>query len=208
MSCSSTGSPTPTPVVNATLIGGRLPMPLSSSGVVLLAHADESAFEDVVRAGWPQPTHALPDARALRDLLATVRRRGYAALDGHIHPDSRGVAVPVLGPLGSVYAALSVVVPNDDAPVQRVVEVLKVAAAGIGRELRRRSARRRRRRRRLAAAADQHLPSDTRLLREHRWRLTTGRSRAAGGGDGWFRMPSGRRAQPAPGPRPRAAGRL
>lgn len=137
MSCSSTGSPTPTPVVNATLIGGRLPMPLSSSGVVLLAHADEIALEDVVRAGWPQPTpHALPDARALRDLLATVRWRGYAALDGHIHPDSRGVAVPVLGPLGSVYAALSVVVPNDDAPVQRVVEVLKVAAAGIGRELR------------------------------------------------------------------------
>ncbi|MCB1301664.1 MAG: IclR family transcriptional regulator, partial [Tetrasphaera sp.] len=127
----------PDAVVNATLIGGRLPMPLSSSGVVLLAQADESALEDVVRAGWPQPTpHALPDARALRDLLATVRRRGYAALGGHIHPDSRGVTVPVLGPLGSVYAALSVVVPNDDAPVQRVVEVLKVAAAGIGRELR------------------------------------------------------------------------
>ena len=65
-----------------------------------------------------------------------MRGRGYAALDGHIHPDSRGVAVPVLGSLGSVYAALSVVVPNDDTPVQRVVEVLKVPAAGIGRELR------------------------------------------------------------------------
>ncbi|CCH74019.1 hypothetical protein BN11_3650002 [Nostocoides australiense Ben110] len=57
-------------------------------------------------------------------------------MDGHIHLDSRGIAVPVLGPLGSVYAALSVVVPNDHSPPQRLVDLLTVAAAGIARALR------------------------------------------------------------------------
>src|SRR5690606_9770724 len=41
-------------VVNATLIGGRIPLPMSSIGLVLLAHADESLVDDVIAAGWPQ----------------------------------------------------------------------------------------------------------------------------------------------------------
>jgi len=107
----------PAAVVNATLIGGRLALPLSSSGLVLLAHTDANLVDRVIQAGWPRPTSkALRDGAALRAALRHVRSRRYAALDGHIHLDSRGIAVPVLGPLGSVYAALSVVVPNDHSP--------------------------------------------------------------------------------------------
>ncbi|CCH74020.1 hypothetical protein BN11_3650003 [Nostocoides australiense Ben110] len=52
----------PAAVVNATRIGGRLALPLSSSGLVLLAHADANLVDRVIQAGWPRPT-----SKALRD---------------------------------------------------------------------------------------------------------------------------------------------
>jgi DNA-binding IclR family transcriptional regulator len=123
-------------VVNATLIGGRTPLPVSSSGLVLLAHADDRLVEQVVAAGWPHHTpHTLRSAAELRARLARVRADGFAMLSGHIYEESRGIAVPVLGPHGRVYAAMGVVVPNDDAPVQPLVELLTIAAAGVTRAL-------------------------------------------------------------------------
>lgn len=123
-------------VINATLIGGRTPMPLSSSGLVLLAHAEESVVRQVIEAGWITPTPRSPrGGDQLRAILPRVRSEGHAATDGYIHVASRGIAVPVYGPQGSVYAALSVVIPNDERPVTAEVELLKAAAAGITRAL-------------------------------------------------------------------------
>ncbi|WEG07989.1 IclR family transcriptional regulator [Microbacterium horticulturae] len=127
---------TPDAVVNATLIGGRTPLPVSSSGLVLLAHADESVVDEVVDAGWPRFTaHTLRDGVALHEQLRHVRVQGFADLPGHIHEGSRGIAVPVRGPQEVVHAALGVVVGNDGAPAQAIVELLTVAAAGITRAL-------------------------------------------------------------------------
>jgi len=123
-------------VVNATLIGGRIPLPISSSGLVLLAHAGETLVEDVVAAGWPKPTaHTIRDGDELRERLRRVRADGFAITDGHIHPESRGIAVPVLGPHGVVYAAMGVVVANDATPAHAAIEMLLMAAAGITRAL-------------------------------------------------------------------------
>lgn len=126
----------PDAVVNATIIGGRTPLPLSSSGLVLLAHAGEALFAEVVEAGWPRPTaSSIPDAAELRRRIRAVRAEGSAVLDGHIYEESRGIAVPVFGPHGVVYAALGVVVPNDAASPQASIELLTVAAAAITRSL-------------------------------------------------------------------------
>jgi len=123
-------------VVNATLIGGRIPLPISSSGLVLLAHAADELVERVVDAGWPRLTeHTIRGGDALRERLRRVRADGFAVSDGHIHPESRGIAVPVLGPHGVVYAAMGVVVPNDETSPQGAIELLTVAAAGITRAL-------------------------------------------------------------------------
>jgi DNA-binding IclR family transcriptional regulator len=119
-------------VVNATLIGGRIPLPVSSSGLVLLAHAEEAVVADVVAAGWPHHTpFALKDESELRRALARVRADGYAVTAGHIYEESRGIAVPVRGPQGVMYAALGVVVPNDGTSPQGMIELLTVAATGI-----------------------------------------------------------------------------
>lgn len=123
-------------VVNATLIGGRIPLPISSSGLVLLAHAGDALVDEVVDAGWPILTpHTIRGGDELRERLRRVRADGFAVADGHIHVESRGIAVPVLGPHGVVYAALGVVVANDATSPNAAIEMLTIAAAGITREL-------------------------------------------------------------------------
>ncbi|MGO2111215.1 MAG: IclR family transcriptional regulator [Pseudoclavibacter sp.] len=127
----------PDAVINATLIGGRTPLPLSSSGLVLLAHADEATVGRVIEMGWPLPTPRTPrGGDELRSSIRRIRAAGSAVTDGYIHEASRGVAVPVFGPHGAVYAALGVVIPNDSHAPQAEVELLTLAAASITRALR------------------------------------------------------------------------
>lgn len=126
----------PGAVMNATLIGGRIPLHASAGGLVLLAHAPEGAIDEVIAAGLRVYTpHTLARPAALRDALRRVRADGFAVTAGHIHEESTGVAVPVRGPDGSVYAALGAVVPNDGTSARAALEVLGVAAAGVGRAL-------------------------------------------------------------------------
>lgn len=123
-------------VVNATVIGGRVPLPVSSSGLVLLAHSAAGVVEDVIAAGWRAYTPAtIRSGDELRARLRRVRADGFAVADGHIHRESRGIAVPVIDGHGVVHAALSVVVPNDGASPQPAVELLTVAAVGVARAL-------------------------------------------------------------------------
>jgi DNA-binding IclR family transcriptional regulator len=127
----------PDAVVNATLIGGRIPLHASSIGLVLLAHAPAGVLEQVVAAGPRAYTSAtLTTLPALRTALADIRAKGVAVAPGHIHLESRGIAVPVHGPDGSVYAAMGAVIPNDGASDPAVIETLRVAAAGVTRALR------------------------------------------------------------------------
>lgn len=127
----------PDAVVNATLIGGRIPLHASSNGLVLLAHAPAAVVDEVLRSPMRAYTpFTITDPRTLRAELARIRFEGFAVASGHIHLESRGMAVPVRGPEGEVYAALGAVVPNDGPPAAAVLETLRVASAGITRALR------------------------------------------------------------------------
>lgn len=121
---------------NITRIAGRLPVHASSSGLVLLAHADPSIRERVL-AG---PLHAVSqetvtDAATLRAVLASIRRRGYVVAPGSIESVSTGVAVPVRDH-GEVVAALSVVLPRE-SETDAAVTALLDAAKAIESDLRR-----------------------------------------------------------------------
>jgi len=122
-------------VVNYSRIAGRLPLHISSSGLVLLAYGTEELRERILAGPLERCTAATittPDR--LRATLAEVRRQGYVITHGHVHDDAAGVAVPVRNGLQEVVAALSVIVPNDGrAPAQ--VPALLAAARGITRSL-------------------------------------------------------------------------
>lgn len=124
-------------VVSATIVGGRLPLHASATGLVLLADADEHTREAVLAGPLVALTeHTIHDADELRRALHRVRRQRYAITDGHIHPSARGIAVPVTGAAGETVAAVGAVVPNDDAPPGRIVDALHATADRITEDLR------------------------------------------------------------------------
>lgn len=124
-------------VVNATLIGGRIPLPASSSGQVLLAEMNEQYVRSTVEAGYPSfTTHTPRTFEQIKVILEEVQGRGYAVGNGLVHLDARGIAVPIRGNDGKAVAAIGVVVANDEKPVEPAVEVLRHAATGISRALR------------------------------------------------------------------------
>ncbi|WP_460773130.1 IclR family transcriptional regulator [Microbacterium sp. GXF7504] len=123
-------------VVNATLIGGRIPLHASAAGQVLLAHAGPEVVDELLAAGLRRYTrHTVRTRDELERTLRRVRADGLADAVGHIHEAARGLAVPVRGPDGSVYAALGAVVRAEGANVAEVVETLRIAAAGVTRSL-------------------------------------------------------------------------
>ena len=124
-------------VVSATIVGGRLPLHASATGLVLLAAADEQTREAVLAGPLVALTeHTIHDADELRRALHRVRRQRYAITDGHIHPSARGIAVPVTGAAGETVAAIGAVVPNDEAPAAPIVDALRQTAALITADLR------------------------------------------------------------------------
>lgn len=119
---------------NITRIAGRLPLHASSSGLVLLAHADPSIRERVLaRPLGAVSRDTVTDAAALATILGSIRRRGYVVAPGSIEAVSTGVAVPVRD-RGEVVAALSVVLPRE-AATEPAVEALLDAAKAIEKDL-------------------------------------------------------------------------
>jgi len=123
-------------VINYSRIAGRLPLHISSSGLVFLAYGPSNLTERVLARPLERYTAAtITSPQRLRATLDQVRRQGYALLAGHVHEDAAGIAVPVRDGLGQVVAALSVILPNDEGAVAAVPALL-AAARGIGRSLR------------------------------------------------------------------------
>jgi DNA-binding IclR family transcriptional regulator len=122
-------------VINYSRIAGRLPLNVTSSGLVLLAYGPPDLQERVLARPLQRFTdRTLATPAQLRAAVAEVRRQGYALLPGHVHQEATGIAVPVRDALGEVVAALSVIVPNDGRAGGHV-PVLLAAARGLGRSL-------------------------------------------------------------------------
>lgn len=123
-------------VVNATLVGGRVPLHVSSSGLVLLAHSHPSVLSDVLATGLrPFTEHTITTEAGLRSTLRRVRTDGFAVTHGHIHVESMGVAVPVFDASGVVVASLGAVLENERGTPLPIIEVLRIAASGMTRTL-------------------------------------------------------------------------
>jgi IclR family pca regulon transcriptional regulator len=90
-------------------VGTRLPAFVTSMGRVLLAGLpDDELSERLERIEVvPLTAHTVTDKDALRTILATVRRQGYAATDQELEEGLRSLAVPLRNASGNVTAALN-----------------------------------------------------------------------------------------------------
>lgn len=126
----------PDAVVNGSIVGGRIPIQLSSSGLVFLAFGEPGLLDAVLADGIRPMTAAGPQtADQLRDAVATTRARGYADAAGWIHPTSRGLAVPVRGSEEVVVGALGAVIPHDGSSPRRLATLLQETAHRISEAL-------------------------------------------------------------------------
>jgi DNA-binding IclR family transcriptional regulator len=122
--------------VNASIIGGRIPLQYSSSGIVLLASAKDDLLRRVIDRGLdPLTPHSLQNEAEFRAAVEFARREGYAVAEGRIFNGSRGLAVPVRGSQGVVVAAVGIVEPNDGSSPIGHVNLLRQAAEGISQAL-------------------------------------------------------------------------
>jgi DNA-binding IclR family transcriptional regulator len=120
-------------VANRARVAGRMPVHVSSAGLVLLAHQDKS-----VQAAYLEQ-FSDPGGRVagdeVRALLSETAHQGFAQLAGVVDPDTWGIAVPVLDGRQRAVAALGVVVPLREMRLQALVPALQTAARGIARGL-------------------------------------------------------------------------
>jgi IclR family pca regulon transcriptional regulator len=91
-------------------VGTRLPAYATSMGRVLLAGLAEDELEQLLARTELRPLTArtVTDAGTLTQLLARVRRQGYALTDQELEEGLRSIAVPIRDGAGGVAAALNV----------------------------------------------------------------------------------------------------
>lgn len=119
-----------------TRVGLRFPMSATGVGLVLLAHAPEEVQELALAAPMERFTErTIVDPVLLRQVLAEVRRTGFAVSDRQVTMDALSVAAPITGPDGGVVAALSVVVQAEGAQPRELAPAVRAAARGISRTL-------------------------------------------------------------------------
>lgn len=120
------------------VLGARVPAPLISPGVVLLAHQEDqqavSAWLDTVQL-VPFTPHTITSAARLREKIVRARADGYALIEQQLQVGVRGVAVPLRNRGGDVVAALStnMSIGNEsaEAAVKRVLPHLQETALAM-----------------------------------------------------------------------------
>lgn len=118
----------------ASPVGGRLPLHATASGKVLLAHAGEEAFAEVVGKGLARFTPSTTtDPAQLRTSLADCRRTGVAVVREERSLGVYSVAAPISDARNRVLAALSVV--SADPTLHQLSPAVVLAGRGISRSL-------------------------------------------------------------------------
>lgn len=119
-----------------TRVGGRFALHATGVGLALLAHAAPEVQEQVLSAPLPAYTQkTVTDPMVLRQMLAEIRRDGYAVSDGQVTLDALSVAAPIFAADGTAIAAVSLVVRADGAQPAALALAIRGAARGIARAL-------------------------------------------------------------------------
>lgn len=123
-------------VINITRVASKLPIHSCSSGLVLLAYAnDEFREEFLTRQHAPLTDESIIDNRSLRKELANVRRQGFAVSRGAVHHEAAGVAAPLRDSQNDVVGTISVIVPNSHRHTSFAIPVLLAASRAISTSL-------------------------------------------------------------------------
>jgi DNA-binding IclR family transcriptional regulator len=117
--------------------GVRLPAMACAPGIVLAAFSDPGLQEELLALDLTTFTSQTPvDRDWLRAEIEKARASAYALASGWIHPETSGLAVPILLPDGKAVAALSLSTGKGVAEELALLAALTMTSKVIGRALR------------------------------------------------------------------------
>ena len=129
-------------IMSVTLgVGSRLPAFCTALGRVLLAHlTDEQVNIELAKVDFIQHTkHTVTSLERLEEILADVRRDGFALNDQELEIGLRSIAVPVRNVVGTVVAAMNVSSQASRVSrrelLERCLPVLRAAAEKLSSQL-------------------------------------------------------------------------
>ncbi|KAA9153034.1 IclR family transcriptional regulator [Microbacterium lushaniae] len=122
--------------VRRPLAGARYPLHATAIGLVLLSHAPDDVRAQVLAGPLPAFTpRTYTDPVLLERLLGDIRRSGYAVSDRQVDDVHIGVAAPIHGADGSVVAAVSLALTEQDVDGKNMIHLVRLTATSIGRAL-------------------------------------------------------------------------
>ena len=111
----------------AQFVGTRWPAHATSTGKVLLAHLSDARRKDIVQSPLAKLTpNTITTLAALRDELARVRERGYAAAVDELEVGYTAIGTPVHNHDGVVVAAISLGGPSVRITADRIPGIAKL----------------------------------------------------------------------------------
>lgn len=111
-------------------VGQRGPLHATSTGKMLLAHADEGEFERLLARGLESFTGmTISDPEVLSSELEVIRSRGWSSAVAEWEEGINALAVPVRDVSGGVIAALSMTAPAFRLPESRFAELAQALEA-------------------------------------------------------------------------------
>jgi DNA-binding IclR family transcriptional regulator len=117
-------------------VGGRMPLYSTGVGLVLLAFAPPKFQEEILALPLVHEPEKTPvSSAALRRTLAQVRSDGQATVRRKVPAALVTVAAPVMGAEETVIAALSVVVPAEEADPKIIVPAVRTTARAVSRAM-------------------------------------------------------------------------
>ncbi|GAA4415776.1 IclR family transcriptional regulator [Georgenia halophila] len=120
-------------------IGGRLPLHVTATGLVLLAFSDEEVLEGYLSEPLKRYTsETITDPAALRAYLRNVRKNGSSIASKFVVMEAGSVGAPVKGLDGTVETAVGMVYLTKDYDPCRLVDQVRATANRISHSLRER----------------------------------------------------------------------
>lgn len=93
--------------------GKTNPVHCTSTGQVLLAHQEDPMIDKVIENGLASYTSkTITDPLKLKNLLQTIREKGYAVSNEELHERVSSIAAPVMNRNGRVAASVSIAGPT------------------------------------------------------------------------------------------------
>lgn len=106
-------------------VGQRVPLHATSTGKLLLAHASDEVWQQLMSQPLEQYTAATElDLDQLAEELETIRRRGWSSAIGEWEDGINALAMPVWNASGQLVAAVAVTAPAFRMPETRFEEFL------------------------------------------------------------------------------------